>query len=73
MGKSVAAHLDISFLTVRFAVSVLILVFALLASGAFSFVSAPISDVFPLPLTVLLSLFVLLFVLLVPVGTKTIV
>lgn len=68
----VPGHLNIPFLAVRFAVSVLVLllvfVFLLLTGGAFSLFSAPLLLPLAVSLAVLLSLFILLLVLLVPSG-----
>lgn len=60
-------YLNVSFLTVRLAVSIslLVLAFFLLTGGAFSFVSAPVPVLPPLSIPVLLTILILLLLFLV--------
>lgn len=66
--SSVLTNLNISFLTVRLALPLSLLVFVLLAAGTFSFVSAPVPVLPPFSVPVLLTLLVLLFLFLVTVN-----
>ncbi len=60
-------YLYISFLTIRLAVPISFLVFALLAAGAFPLIPAPVPVLPPVSISLLLTLLVLLFFFLVTV------